>query len=340
MRRDRAAPRGELETLVVESDALQGHLLGDPTSRQVHVYLPAGHTPEQGLPLLVDLVGFTGSGLSHTNWRNFGENVPERADRLIASGVMPPVVIAFPDCFTRLGGNQYINSVAMGRWEDFLIDEMLPAVERAFGCGGPGRRGVFGKSSGGYGPIVHAMRRADTWSAAACHSGDMGFELMYLGNFPKTLRALAEHGLSIERYVRAFDRADKNEPTDVAVMEHFAMAASYDPDPSSFLGIRLPVDLSTCEVIDERWTNWQAWDPVRMVERYADNLASLKLLYLDCGVLDQCNLIYGARRYHRSLEALGVPHVYDEFDDNHTNIDYRMDRSLPQMATALSGGAR
>src|SRR5271165_1335481 len=32
---------------------------------------------------------------------------------------MPPVVVAFPDCFTRLGGNQYINSASMGAWEDF-----------------------------------------------------------------------------------------------------------------------------------------------------------------------------------------------------------------------------
>jgi len=29
------------------------------------------------LPLLVDLVGFTGSGLSHTNWTGFRENLPD-----------------------------------------------------------------------------------------------------------------------------------------------------------------------------------------------------------------------------------------------------------------------
>jgi len=29
---------------------------------------------------------------------------------------MPPVV-AFRDCFTRLGGNQYINSASIGAWE-------------------------------------------------------------------------------------------------------------------------------------------------------------------------------------------------------------------------------
>jgi len=95
------------------------------------------------LTLLVDLVGFTGSGLSHTNWAGFHENLPERLDRLIGEQRMPPLSSPFPDCFTRLGGNQYINSASMGAWEDFLLREMLPAIEQRFGCGGTGRRGVL-----------------------------------------------------------------------------------------------------------------------------------------------------------------------------------------------------
>jgi hypothetical protein len=104
-------------------------MLGDPSVRAVDIYLPAGRDGRD-LPLLVDLVGFTGSGLSHTNWVGFRENLPERLDRLIGERKMPPVVVAFPDCFTRLGGNQYINSAATGAWEDFLLQEMLPAIEQ------------------------------------------------------------------------------------------------------------------------------------------------------------------------------------------------------------------
>ena len=69
-------------------------------------------------------------------------------------------------------------SASTGAWEDYLLREMLPEIEQRFGCGGAGRRGVFGKSSGGFGAMVHAMRHGGTtWAAAACHSGDMGFEL-------------------------------------------------------------------------------------------------------------------------------------------------------------------
>ena len=231
---------GSVRRIIVESLALKSNMLGDPSARAVDVYVPAG-CDGQGLPLLVDLVGFTSSGLSHTNWAAFRENVPERLDRLIGQQHMPPVVVAFPDCFTRLGGNQYINSASMGAWEDFLLEEMLPAIEQRFGCGGSGRRGVFGKSSGGYGAITHALRHSDIWSAAACHSGDMGFELCYLPDMPAVLRALAGAENSIERWWQQLEAAQKHPDGSFKVINALAMAASYDPDPSQYLGIRLPV---------------------------------------------------------------------------------------------------
>ena len=328
-------PTGAVTRVIVESQALKGNMLGDPAVRAVDVYVPAGHDG-RGLPLLVDLVGFTSSGLSHTNWAAFQENMPERLDRLIGEQRMPPVVVAFPDCFTRLGGNQYINSASTGSWEDFLLKEMLPDLERRFGCGGAGRRGVFGKSSGGYGAITHALRHWDVWSAAACHSGDMGFELCYLPDMPAVLRALAGAGNSIERWWLQMEGARKRPDGSHKVVNALAMAASYDPDPTQFLGFRLPVTCDTCETIEERWANWRRQDPVNASETQLADLRRLKALYIDCGEHDQFNLLYGARRFVRRLKELGVPHRYEEFADNHSSVDYRMDESLPFLAQALS----
>src|SRR3982075_3295399 len=328
---------GSVSRLTIVSQALDSNMLGDPSARVVDVYPPAGHGG-QALPLLVDLVGFTGSGLSHTNWVGFRENLPERLHRLIGEQKMAPVVVAFPDCFTRLGGNQYINSASVGAWENFLLHEMLPGIERRFGGGGPGRRGFFGKSSGGYGAITHALRHSDIWSAAACHSGDMGFELCYLPDMPAVLRALAWAENSIERWWQQLAAAQKQSEGSFKVINALAMAASYDPDPTQFLGIRLPVTFDTCEIIEERWANWLRHDPVVAVETQANNLRSLKALYIDCGEKDQFNLLYGARRFVRRLNELGIAHRYEEFPDNHTGVDYRMDESLPFLVQALSGG--
>ena len=339
MRRDRNAARGQVHRLVLDSRILAGNPLGDPAQRELHVYTPAGYAASRHLPLLVDLVGFTGSGLSHTNWRPFTENVPERLDRLIGTGAMGPAVVAFPDCYSRLGGNQYINSAAIGRYEDYLVEEVVPFVERHFACGGAGRRAVFGKSSGGYGAILHGMRRADVWSAFACHSGDMAFELCYLGDVPKVLNELAKHGRSIEKFMRHFEASPKPTEAEMAVINLVAMAASYDPappgDPDGYLGIRLPVDLHTGELIAARWKNWLAWDPALLVDRHAEALRKLKAIYIDCGDHDQFALHFGARRVHRDLERLGIAHRYEEFPDDHTAVDYRMDFSLPFLEKAL-----
>jgi len=309
-------PAGTLTRIHVDSALLKDNFLGDPTSRAIDVYTPHG-SDGAGLPLLVDLTGYTGSGLSHTAWKNFG-------------------VVAFPDCFTRLGGNQYVNSSVMGPWEDILITEFTPAVEARFNCGGAGCRAVFGKSSGGYGAIVHALLHADFWAAAACHSGDMAFELCYGREFPSVLRALAKKG-GVQGFMEAFEASVKPAGSDIHVLMTLAMAATYDPDPSQPFGVRLPVTHDTCERIEELWANWLAWDPLTLVERHHSALKQLKGLFIDCGDVDQYDLVYGARRLHRRLDALGVPHEYQEFPDDHSGIDYRMDISLPFLVRALNG---
>jgi len=335
MRRDLSAPSGTVHRRTVNSKLLKKETLGDPTERLVDVYIPAGHDG-RGLPLLVDIVGFTAGGPVHTNWKNFGENLPERLDRLIASGAMPPCVVAFPDCFTRLGGNQYINSEGTGRWADFLMEEAVPLVEKEFGCGGKGKRGIFGKSSGGYGAMVHALLYPEFWSAAAVHSGDMGFDLMYRHEFPVVLRALAAVGGKPKPWLEKFFAAQKTKESDIHIIMMLCQAATFDPDTSEFMNIRLPVDPHTCEFIPERWQNWLNWDPLVIAQKRADDLKKLKMLYIDCGDTDQYNLVYGARRMHALLEQHGVAHTYEEFPDNHSSVDYRMDKSLPLLVKALS----
>ena len=332
-------PRGRIEILEVQSAALAENLLGDPPSRSVAVYLPEGYDDSSDeYPLMVDLVGYTGSGLAHVSWKAFKENVPQQIDRLVESGAMGQAIFAFPDCFTSLGGNQYINSASLGNWEDFLCGDMIQALESEFRVkSGRGHRAVFGKSSGGYGAIVHGMRRADTWAAIACHSGDMDFELCYRSDFPALLRTLTGGENGIKGLIGQLLDSRGVSGGDFHQLMMLAMAASYDPDPQAPYGIRLPVTEDTCELIPERWQNWLAWDPVRMLDspEVQHNLKSLKGLFIDCGFRDQYNLVYGARQLNRKLQLLGIDHRYEEFPDNHSGIDYRMDVSLPFLYAAI-----
>src|SRR5215813_6261311 len=129
MRRDFSLPQGSLHRLRHKSAVLEGNPLGDPTERELHVWTPPSWKEGEKLPLLVDLTGYFGAGPGHTNWKPVGENVPERLDRLMAGG-MKRVVVAFPDCWTKLYGNQYLNSEGSGRYADYVCEEIVPTVEK------------------------------------------------------------------------------------------------------------------------------------------------------------------------------------------------------------------
>jgi S-formylglutathione hydrolase FrmB len=335
MRKDHSLPRGVLHRLQHTSQVLEGNPLGDPTERELHVWTPPGWSAEENLPLLVDLTGYWGCGLGHTNWKNLGESVPERLDRLAHEG-MARVVTAFPDCFTTLYGNQYLNSAGSGRYADYICEEIVPTIEAQFNCGGAGRRGVFGKSSGGYGAAWHGLHRSDFWSAISINSGDMGFDALFIPTLYDDADALRKFDYSIEKWIKHVEGLPKMKDKDRMILMDLAMSAFYDPDPTQFRNMRLPIDPYTGELIPERWANWMAHDPVVMFDTLGENLRKLKLIYMDCGNEDQFRIHFGMRRFSKRLTAAGIDHIYEEYDDNHSDVDYRMDIFLPKLAAALS----
>ena len=337
MRIQPIANPGEIHRFRIDSSVLKGNTPGDPTTRFVMVYTPPGYDESEQYPLFMDLVGYTGSGLSPLNWKPFGMNLPQRLDYLISTEKMGPVVVALPDCFTAYGGNQYINSSATGRYMDYLVDEVIPLVETQFSVQ-PSRdhRAVFGKSSGGYGALVHGLLRSDVWGAIASHSGDAYFEFAYLSDLPELLTELAKHGESVERFLNAIWAKEKLTKSEGMALMMIGMAAHYDPDPHAPLGFRLPLNVHTGELLADRWERWLAHDPVRLVDRYAENVRRLKGIYIDCGTNDQFRLLWGARIIHQKLERLAIAHEYQEFDDNHSDVDYRMNESLPFLYRALT----
>jgi len=286
------------------------------------------------------LAGFTGAGESHLNRNPWTESLPERADRLIRTGRMAEAIIVMPDGFTRYGGSQYLNSSATGRYEDHLVREVTPWVDRRYRTiPEPEARAIAGKSSGGYGALVQAMRHPDVWGLVACHSGDMYFPYCYLPDFPKCLDVLARHGGSVERFLRAWRRLPRrSEGSLFPAINTLAMASCYSPNPRTPVGFDLPFDLRTGELRPAVWRRWLAWDPVQMVARYRRNLRRLRLVYLDCGTRDEYHLHYGARMVAARLRRLGVRCVFEQFPDGHANIQYRYDRSFELLSRAFARG--
>lgn len=329
--------KGRVVRETVRSELLKDNPLGDPHERELPIYLPPGYDedPDRRYPCIYVLSGFLGQGQSLLNAQPFEPNLAERMDHLIAEG-SPPAILALPDCFTSFGGSQYLNSSATGRYKDYVVQELVTAVdERYRTVASPTGRGVLGKSSGGYGAVMLAMRHPEVFGALACHSGDMYFELCYRPDFPKLARAVEQAG-GLEQWWRAFQEKLKKEGSDFAALNILAMAAAYSPSPDQPLGVDLPFDLYTCELREQVWAKWLEHDPIHLVESYTEALRGLRLLFLDCGLRDEYNLQYGARIFTRNLKALSIPHEYEEFDDGHSGTRYRYAVSLSKLAHALS----
>jgi putative esterase len=324
-----------IEMPVHESAVLRENPLGDPANRRLPVILPPDYADStRRYPVLVALTGFTGRGIMLLNDDAWQPNLAARLERLYAAG-MPHAIVVLPDCFTRYGGSQYINSGATGRYEDYVIDEVIPWVDAHYRTlATPQSRGVFGKSSGGYGSMILGMRHPEVFGALACHSGDMLFELCYAPDFPKMCNCVNKSG-GVEAWWRQFDAQVKKNDADFDALNILAMAACYSPDPNAPLGIGLPVDLHTCERIPEVWARWLDWDPVELLDRYGENLRAMRLVFIDCGDRDQYNLHYGARVMAARLAARNIAFEHEEFDDNHNSIQYRYDVSLPKLLAAL-----
>jgi S-formylglutathione hydrolase FrmB len=304
--------------------------------REVWVYLPPCYeTSSQRYPVLYALPAFGSTGSQLIAGNRWSPGMAHRLDRLIADGC-PPVIAVFPDCFTRWGGSQYLNSPALGNYEDYLCDEMVAAVDQRFRTVAErDARAAFGRSSGGYGALRLSMCRPDVFGAFACQSGDMGFALCYVPDFAPTIASLTAAG-SMDAWVERFDSKEKKR--DFHAVNVLAMAAAYSPDDTQPFGIRLPFDLATGELIEDVWQRWRDNDPVNMVDTpaHADALRSMSLAFFDCGSRDEYRLHLGLKLMRSRLEALAIEHTAEIFDDNHRSLSYRHDVAVPLLAAAIT----
>ena len=320
-----------VEIVEFESRVLRNNPLGDPHVRRTPIYLPPSY-PKGRYPVYYMLTGFTGFGEMMIQRSAWSESLPERLDRLIREREMGEAIVVMPDCFTRLGGSQYLNSSATGRYEDHVVRELVPYVDSRYRT--TGRRAVMGKSSGGYGAMVLGMRHPDVFQALACHSGDMYFEYGYQSDFPKAVDTLRKYG-GVKGFLKAWEKMPKRLAGNLhAVVNTLAMASCYSPRGRSF---DLPFDVETGEILPKVWKRWKALDPIELLDRHARDLKKLNCVFVDCGTRDQFALHHGARIFAAKARRMGVMVQHEEFDDDHSSISYRYDRSFAVLSRHLAG---
>ena len=330
---------GRLNEHRIVSDLLRGNPLGDPHERPLWVYTPPGYAEGDGrYPAVYVIQGFTGQ---IEMWRNrvpFRPTFLEEVDELFSDGSTPPCLVVLVDCWTSLGGSQFLDSPATGRYHSYLCDEVVAWVDTNYRTlASRDHRGIAGKSSGGYGAMVTPMLRPDLWGGLATHAGDALFEVSYARDFGPSRRLLRDsYGGSFDRFLADLrGRIAFTRDGDEELLEIYAMAACYSADEDGT--VRLPFDPATGREVRDVWLRWLARDPVRMVAQHAEALRSMRAIYIDAGTRDEWYLDLGAEAFRAELEAIGVTDVHFElFDATHMNIGYRYPISLAYLAERLS----
>lgn len=328
---------GDVSADLVRSEALEGNALGDPAERPVAVYLPPDYNgTSRRYPTLYLLHGYTGNASALLSARPWEVNAFQWIDRLIAQKRMPPALLVAVDGFTRLGGSQYVDSIHNGNYATYTVRDVIGYVDSHYRTvAGEGGRAVLGKSSGGFGAMHLVMEHPGAFCAFASHSGDSYFRYAHPPSFPDVQRTLERHDFDVAAFVESFESKNKRSVAEYLTMEMLGYAAAYSPRSGRAFDIDLPFESNSGELREDVFARWLAFDPAERVAVRRNELGRLRLRYLDCGRRDEYGLDVGARVIARRIRELDLDVRHEEFDDDHRNVAYRYETSLPALAAVL-----
>src|SRR5437868_606127 len=223
-------------------------------------------------------------------WRNrsaYRQPFPETADAVFGRGEAPPAIVVYVDAWTSYGGSQFVDSAGTGRYHSYLCEEVVPWVDARYRTlPAAAHRAISGKSSGGFGAMITPMLRPDLFGALATHAGDTLYELSYLPAFGKCVRYLRDYDADIWRWWEDFrSRPSFTREADIELLVLLGVAACFSAREDGT--VELPFDPRTGVLAEAAWQRWLAWDPVRMVPRYAGPLRSLRAVWIDAGTRDE-----------------------------------------------------
>lgn len=313
----------DLRTLTVQSRALEGNPLGDPSLRRNPVLIPKARAPKEGWPVVLVLAGFTGNGPNYFNLKTFELNMPQMLDQAVTRNEAPLALYVFCEAMTSWGGSQFINSVWTGRYGDYVGTELVAAIRDGLPAAAQGRHWcVMGGSSGGYGALQLASSHPETFGLCAAIAPDSFFEGSLLPEFFTAIPTLVKLGgvSGVKKEMEA-GRIQKRKDFH-SVVNAIAMGLCYggpEQDPE----YPVPVDRETGVLFEDVWQLWKKHDPIVFLRERESQVMRLSGILLDVGTRDQFHLQYGARQIRDVLVRMRAQLDYSEFEGTHFDIGER-----------------
>jgi S-formylglutathione hydrolase len=322
-----AAPRnGRIEPITVHGKSLEGNLEGDSPDRPVLVYLPPSYLGDQNrrFPVVYLLHGYGGTEATFTERL---ANIQESGDKLDPAQGFSSAIYVMPGAYTLHKGSMYSNSVTTGNWEDFIANDLVAYIDSHYRTL-PVRmsRGLGGHSMGGYGALKIGMKRPEVFSS------------LYLMSSCclNAQRTPSAQSMAAAEAVKTRAQAEElAKQPGFGVSTTLASAAAWSPNPSRPpLFFDLPMENG--KLRPEIVAKWVANAPLETVPQYVDNLKKYYSIGIEVGTKDT---LYNSNvELHQLLTKLGIRHVFEEYDGDHTNrIKERIERNtLPFFARYLA----
>jgi S-formylglutathione hydrolase FrmB len=298
------AAESRLETAKINSVHFAHNRIGVSSVHDVTVYLPDGYaTSKKRYPVIYFLNSF---GEDET--APFANNGAQAVfDAAMTDGTIGDVIVVTADFLTPLGMSWYVNSPVTGNWQDFMVRELVPYIDRNYRTLAKSEsRGIAGDRMGGYGAIRFGMAYPDVFGAVyALHP-------VGTSNGVKMMQARPDW----DRLHSAKTLDDVKADIYSQIFTTIYQAHLPNPDkPPLFVDLPATGKDATLSVDADLIARLQqSYFLDQLISQYANNLKRLRGFKFDWGRNDTLyDHVYGNQKFAYMLEEYGVPYEAEEF---------------------------
>jgi len=292
---------GTVELIKVPSPALEGNLQGNPTDRDVVVYLPPsyGSDSDRHYPVVYQLHGWLPSAQV---WSGM-IGLKEGADSAFLGDDAREMIVVLPDALTIFEGSMYSTSITTGDFEGFVVRDLVDYIDSHYRTI-PARasRGLSGHSMGGYGTLRLAMKYPERYSSVYAMSSCC---LAPYDANDASNAAAAE--------ITTLEEADA---APVFTKVPLSLAAAWSPNPNN-PPLYFDFPLKEGDVQPLVISKWNANVPLAMIDQYIPNLRQYEAIGLEVGLQD--GLVGSNRQLDQVLTDYGIDHSFTTYEGDHTN---------------------
>lgn len=349
-----AHAQGRIVVDTLHARGLEGNRAGDPSAREVYIYLPPSYATDRArrFPVLYLLHGITSHPREWLDGSYQGLDLRAAMDSLVRSGGTE-FLIVMPHADNRFGGTFYVNSQAFGRWDDVIARELVAFIDTRYRTRSNRRaRGLAGQSMGGFGALSVAQGHADTFGSVYAMSpccldlvGDLapGSDVW---RWAAPVAVLTRPQAVLTRPQAGRARIARTMAAAFAPVGTLRVVApGGNPDSTSLLApLPFVVDSTGAVRVDRTvFARWREMLPVDRLARDPSPLRRSCAVSIEFGTHDEiANVPAGALAYSAALTRAGIVHTLSEFDGKHVDrTRERFERHvLPFFSDVLSEGTR